>query len=730
MLQRGQCEPALQQAERLYAAAAPNARAAVLAGQAAGCLQRSADQQRWFARALFELELGAEARGWTVAPSVESLSWLDASTLAIQSKTGSAELRDAARTGQWSFRPAGALPRPLGTEAPVVDLGTAGELIVRDGETNAPLWRREVSLPPSELHVSRSGDRIALLFREPNAVRIQYELLELKTGKIIRRGATEGDSVRNVVSSSFSPWLSFETTDAGGRGVVHVLVDEHGRVSRQREGEGCVPLAAWTQNTFLSDCGELALYAVDVRSRARRRLATKPLGGFVHVEALGERLASFSGTGGAFVLRGTNEGEASIVRAEVGQLDLSGGVRWSPDGTRFAAIGSADDHGRRVLLIWSLASGRVEARWVSYAQSWPGQTMGFALSRSRDRLVIGGCPELQLFELGSGAFSASPGVGCTPILAATSAARFVVIEQDGQVLSWQPPGVPVRVTGLKLERAAGGAVAAGDWLVVSRGEISWLVHLPSNQRLELPEQGQVRALSPDGAHVVYRTRREVAGKVELALVLARLDSQPPRVTERLRVPTGVKAQALFSRNGAELYFNAGQSQADGWRQLDIKTLAEREAEASRDLTGAVELSADGARVLRAASLVGADRGGSVPLPHVGDEREQLKPRGPLFAADDKLVVARRGGSALLWRTRDAALLGRLQPLAAGGALFTSAPPREGQDPTPETSLVQLFGAAEESLRCVVGDELHPWAVCADRYEGAGLLATALATATP
>jgi hypothetical protein len=143
--------------------------------------------------------------------------------------------------------------------------------------------------------------------------------------------------------------------------------------------------------------------------------------------------------------------------------------------------------------------------------------------------------------------------------------------------------------------------------------------------------------------------------------------------------------------------------------------------------GAVELSQDGATVLRARSLLAAD-GTKRELAHAPwSDAEAARRDGLAFALEDRLVVGRRGREAWLWCAREGSFLGRIQPLAGGGTLFTGALPR---DPSgPETSLLQLFGPqAVEGVACLVGDRQYAWAVCEDRYGDEALLARMLDSA--
>lgn len=666
-LASGDCGAALRSAEARYQSAVPNAEAAVLAGQASACLKRPADAARWYARAHFEAELAGTASGWKLPEVPREVSWRGLSLLALSAKSGPASLSDASGKGQWVWRN---LPSAV-PAAPWVSgnvrISFEGDALVGKDETGKVVWRRALG-PLSHVSPAFAEGQALLLNRAGNTFQIGYEQLELATGKALRSGKVDGVEPRAVVSATFASWFSFETPDPQERDIISVVVDGKGRARRQSVDKGCRPLAAWSATELVSDCGDAsALYAVDVETSQRRKLTDKPPGQLGHATTLGAGLVGFSGAAGVFLLRGA--GAAASLTAAPGLAGVSWkSVSWSPDRARFAALGRLGE--REQLVIYAQAPQLVQARWTAYADHSPPRQVGFAVSRDRSKLALGSCPELASFDLRSGAHRRSPLSECSAQLEAQGQEGFAVVDV-----------------------AKNTALLGGN----------------------LP-----RAVSPDGKHIVHQTRSEQNGSVRRALVLSVVDARTPtRLREIWSTPIQRDAPVFFSRDGRTLYFLikplVASSAPKSWQELDVPSLRVKAAARGAELEGAVELSQDGATVLRTGSLIQGGTKRELAYSRWSDA-DAARADGLAFALEDRLVVGRRDGGAWLWRARDGAFLGKILPLAGGGALFTVAPPRDPKSAASETALVQLFGAeATSGVACVIGQRQYGWEVCADRY---------------
>jgi hypothetical protein len=678
-LASGDCGGALKTAEAHYQSAVPNAEAAVLAGRASACLKRPADASRWYARAHFEAELGGTASAWKLPEIPREVSWRGSSVLALSTKSGPASLSDASGKGQWVWRNLpSAVPAAPWVSGNVRVSFETDELVGKD-ETGEVLWRRALA-PLSDVSPAFAEGQALLLMRAGNSFQISYEQLELATGKVLRSGKVEGVEPRAVVSASFASWFSFETPEPQERDIISVVVDGKGRARRQSVDKGCRPLAAWSATEFVSDCGDAsALYAVDVETSQRRMLADKPPGQLGLATTLGAGLVGFTGAAGVFLLRRT-EAAASITTAP----ELAGvnwkSVSWSPDRTHFAALGRLGE--REQLVIYAQAPLLAQARWTGYADHSPPLQVGFAVSQDRAKLALGSCPELASFDLRSGAYTRAPLSECSPLLEAQGQDGFAVVDVA------------------KKTALLGG---------------------------KLP-----RAVSADGKYIVHQTREEQNGTVRRALVLSLGDSRTPaQLREIWSTPIQRDARAFFSRDGRTLYFlikPLASSTPDAWQELDVPSLRVKAAARGAELEGAVELSQDGATVLRTGSLIQAGIKRELAYSRWSNV-DSARADGLAFALDDRLVVGRRDREAWLWRARDGAFLGKLLTLAGGGALFTVARPKDPENAASETGLVQLFGAeATTGVACVVGQRLYAWELCADRYGDDTLFARTLSSA--
>lgn len=728
-LSTGKCSDALSAAEASYRAFTPNPLAAVVAGQASACLKREAPARTWFARVAYELELDdSHARGWSLLAPMDHVRWLDSNALAVQRSVTGQVLRDSFGTGNWLWttnKPPEST-RSVRVSGRDVDWD-AGALRAREPKTGRVVWTRAMR-PDSRWARAFTPDSVLVLNRKPGTLSFVWENVDAQSGRTVRSGTLAVPAVHDLLSEPFASWFAIETLDTADTSgkTVMVVVDGRGKVVPDA---GCRPLAVWSRSEFISDCQDpLALFAVDVESGARRKLGDKPPGDFTRATTVREGFASLSGRSGVLIVREEAGGPTVKPVRELTGMDCSRGVSWSPDHTRLAAIGA--EPGRSALAIWNSKSGALEGRWLSLRERFRGHGIGVALSSDRSQLALGGCPELQSLDLASGTLLVAAAQSCEPVLAPELGGGFAIATK-GATQIWRPPSAPRAGEKLKDGESGSAGPSGSGWLAITdMAESTRLLHSSSGRSVSLPSS-KVLAISANGAYVAYAVRREGRPRNPHDLVLGALRADPPTVTELWKTSDPSNLRVLFSRSSSELLFKQPTATGvEAWHQIDVRTLKVVASPRGSELDGAVELSADAAMVLRPKNLL-VERGKSIPLEHADyDGVLDAKQNGLGFAAGDRLLVAGKYAFALLWRTRDGAYLGRVQPLADGGALFTpGAPTPVGKTGVLETALIELLGTtAPSSLRCVVGERLYDWQICGDRYEAEGLVRRALESA--
>ncbi|HYQ27984.1 MAG TPA: hypothetical protein VER04_12220, partial [Polyangiaceae bacterium] len=532
------------------------------------------------------------------------------------------------------------------------------------------LWRKPLD-SRATLLVNSVGPLV--LQREDATFRVQIEQLELASGKSSWRAQAPAVQVGEVVSSPEVPWFSFETPEPNGRDTSVVLVTEGGRVRRfsaDARSRECRPRAVWSQRESLASCEPIdELWAVDVVTSARRLLAKVPVGSFGHYLALSNGLVSLSGSGGVALL--TADGQKVNLERSSGTADMTWPAvpLWSRDGQR--ASGVVKWGSREVVSVWDRKTKVVNAVWAGYAEAWPGHRTGFSLTKDRGAITFGDCPAAHRLDW-----------------------RGKVLTTSAQSACGKPADVVHGELGAEARARAAAALGSEDTL---------------------------RAVSESGARVAFETRQEVGGQVIRNLVVA--DLVDARLVARFQVRIHDHVALLFNRDASRLLFHVQGSQ---WQEADVQTGASKPASLGADLDLAVELSRDGATVLTANGLLNGSR--RLLLPHASWKKaEDARADGLAFADDDRLIVARSADNILLWRTADAAYLGRLVTLASGDTFFTTSAPSQGGE-TGHVEPLQWWGPAQgpSSLRCELAGRSYDWQVCADRFSDDALLARALA----